>query len=52
MKADWNKNALESAKSYQEMDMSPESIRDQLTSDAGEKFTQEQADYAIENLPQ
>ncbi|NYS21979.1 hypothetical protein HFP47_02705 [Leuconostoc sp. DB-1] len=41
VKTDWNKNALESAKSYQEMDMSPESIRDQLTSDAGEKFTQE-----------
>lgn len=34
------------------MDMSPESIREQLTSDAGEKFTQEQADYAVANLPQ
>lgn len=52
VKTDWNKNALESAKSYQEMDMSPESIREQLTSDAGEKFTQEQADYAVANLPQ
>lgn len=52
VKTDWNKNALESAKSYQEMDMSPESIRDQLTSDSGEQFTQEQADYAIANLPQ
>ncbi len=30
--------------------MSPEAIRDQLTSDAGEKFTQEEADYAISHL--
>ena len=30
--------------------MSPEAIRDQLTSSAGEKFTQEEADYAIANL--
>lgn len=52
VKTDWNKNALESAKSYQKMDMSPESIREQLTADAGEKFTQEQADYAVANLPQ
>ena len=32
------------------MSMSPEAIRDQLTSSAGEKFTQEEADYAIANL--
>lgn len=32
------------------MSMSPEAIRDQLTSENGEKFTQEEADYAIENL--
>ncbi len=30
--------------------MSPEAIRDQLTSDYGEKFTQEEADYAIAHL--
>lgn len=30
--------------------MSPEAIRDQLTSEYGEKFTQEEADYAIDNL--
>jgi hypothetical protein len=42
---------LAKAKSYQEtMNLSPESIRDQLTSEHGEKFTQEEADYAIENL--
>jgi hypothetical protein len=32
------------------MSMSPEAIRDQLTSEHGEKFTQEEADYAIKNL--
>ncbi|PIO84396.1 hypothetical protein BSQ39_08340 [Loigolactobacillus backii] len=47
---DWNKNALESAKSYQDMDMSPEEIRDQLTSSSGEQFTQSEADYAIQHL--
>lgn len=30
--------------------MSPEAIRDQLTSENGEQFTQEEADYAIEHL--
>ena len=52
VKADWNKNALEKAKSYQkDQDMSPDAIRDQLTSNAGEKFTQEPADYAVSHLP-
>lgn len=38
-------------KNYQEtMDMSPDAIRDQLTSEYGEKFTKEEADYAIEHL--
>lgn len=32
------------------MNMSTEEIRDQLTSDAGEKFTPEQAQYAIDHL--
>lgn len=32
------------------MSMSPEAIRDQLTSEYGEKFTQEEADYAIQHL--
>ena len=51
IKADWNKNALEKAKSYQEnMDMSPERIRDQLTSEHGEQFTAEEADYAVNHL--
>ncbi|MFF2449400.1 Ltp family lipoprotein [Neobacillus sp. NPDC058068] len=30
--------------------MSPEPIRDQLTSEYGEKFTKEEADYAIAHL--
>jgi hypothetical protein len=30
--------------------MSPEAIRGQLTSEHGEGFTQEEADYAIEHL--
>lgn len=48
---DWNANALKKAKEYQEdMDMSPEAVRDQLTSDAGEQFTAEEADYAIQHL--
>lgn len=51
VEADWNANALATAKNYQDtMSMSPEAIRDQLTSDAGEKFTQEEADYAISHL--
>ena len=32
--------------------MSTESIREQLTSEYGEKFTEEEADYAVSNLPQ
>ncbi len=30
--------------------MSPAAIRDQLVSEYGEKFTAEEADYAIEHL--
>jgi Host cell surface-exposed lipoprotein. len=51
IKADWNKNALEKAKTYQkDMSMSPEGIRDQLTSEYGEQFTAEEANYAVSNL--
>ncbi len=32
------------------MSMSKEGIRDQLTSEYGEKFTAEEAQYAIQNL--
>lgn len=48
---DWNANALAKARSYQsDMSMSPEAIRDQLTSDSGEKFTPDEANYAIQHL--
>ncbi|MFC6176349.1 Ltp family lipoprotein [Companilactobacillus huachuanensis] len=44
-------SALSSAKTYQKhMSMSPERIRDQLTSDHGGKFTAEEANYAITHL--
>lgn len=51
LEADWNQNALESAKVYQDtMNMSPAAIYDQLVSDYGGKFTPEQAQYAIDHL--
>lgn len=51
VQADWNKNALKKAKTYQDtMAMSPSAIYDQLISEYGEKFTPEQAQYAIDNL--
>ncbi len=49
---DWKKNALEKAKSYQKgMSMSVDAIYDQLTSEYGERFTPEEAQYAVDNLP-
>ena len=51
VEADWNENALAKAKEYQEaMNMSNSAIYDQLTSDYGEKFTEEEAQYAVDNL--
>jgi hypothetical protein len=51
VQADWNQNALEKARIYQDdMAMSPNAIHDQLTSEYGEQFTQSEADYAIDNL--
>lgn len=48
---DWNANALAKAKSYQDdMDMSPDAISDQLTSEAGEQFTPDEAAYAVQHL--
>ncbi|MEE8824070.1 host cell surface-exposed lipoprotein [Lentilactobacillus sunkii] len=47
----WNKNAVEKAKTYQkEMSMSKNAIYDQLTSSYGEKFTPSQAQYAVNHL--
>ena len=51
IQADWNANALESAKTYQDtMNMSPAAIKDQLTSEYGGQFTADEAQYAIDNL--
>ena len=48
---DWKDIALKKAESYAEsMDMSNSAIYDQLISDYGEKFTSEEAQYAIDNL--
>lgn len=45
------KNALKKAESYSEnMNMSKQKIYDQLTSEYGEKFSAEAAQYAIDNL--
>ena len=45
------KSALNKAKAYSDtMYMSKAAIYDQLISDYGEKFTKEEADYAIANL--
>ncbi|MCH4205163.1 MAG: Ltp family lipoprotein [Solobacterium sp.] len=53
VKADWNENALEKAKSYQKnQSMSASRIYEQLTSEYGEGFTAEEAQYAVDNLPE
>lgn len=49
--ADYKANALHKAKSYQDnMAMSTSAIYDQLVSEYGEQFTEEEAQYAIDNL--
>jgi len=48
---DYNQNALQSAKNYKiDLGFSPAKIREVLISDKNEKFTPEQADYAIQHL--
>ena len=50
IEVDWNKNALEKAKTYQtSMSMSSKAIYNQLISSA-EGFTKSEAQYAIDNL--
>ena len=48
--AAWNANALEKAKVYEEMALSPSAIYAQRTSEYGENFTPEEAQYAVDNL--
>ena len=51
LEVDYKMNALAKAKTYQDtMSMSPAAIYDQLISEYGEKFTEEEAQYAIDNL--
>ena len=51
LEADYNENALLTAKNYQDaMSMSTSAIYDQLTSAYGEQFTAEEAQYAIDHL--
>ncbi len=51
LQVDYKANALASAKSYQKtMHMSSEAIRSQLTSEYADKFTAEEADYAVTHL--
>ncbi|GGG13596.1 hypothetical protein GCM10007425_04880 [Lysinibacillus alkalisoli] len=48
---DWKENALKKAETYAErMSMSDSGIYEQLISEYGEKFTAEEAQYAIDNL--
>ena len=50
---DWNENALKKAENYQQdMSMSRSNIYEQLISEYGEQFTEEQAQYAIDHLPE
>ena len=51
MTADSNANALAIAEDYSEnMHMSKAGIYDQLISEYGEQFTEEEAQYAIDNI--
>lgn len=47
---DWQENATKKAKQYRDGGMPVETIHDQLTSEYGEAFTVEEADYAMAHL--
>ncbi|SUM33705.1 surface lipoprotein-related protein [Staphylococcus gallinarum] len=50
-KQNYKENAVKKAKDYADsQDMSNDAIYDQLTSSYGEKFTEEEAQYAIDHL--
>lgn len=50
---DWKENTLKAGERYQqEMSMSKSAVYDQLVSEYGEKFTPEEAQYAVDNLPE
>jgi len=51
LKVDYNQNALLTAKAYQrDLHFSPATIRNVLIANANERFTPEEADYAIAHL--
>ena len=51
VETDWNANALKAAENYLDlMPMSDSELYDQLVSEYGDKYTPEQAQYAIDNL--
>ncbi|MBQ6128811.1 MAG: Ltp family lipoprotein [Lachnospiraceae bacterium] len=48
---DWNEEAAQCAQNYLDlMSFSKEGLFDQMTSEAGDKFTREQAEYAIKQV--
>lgn len=47
---DWAENAAKKARSYRDDGMPVDTIHDQLTSEYGERFTAEEADYAMAHL--
>jgi len=47
---DWQENAVKKAKQYRDGGMPVETLHDQLTSEYGEQFTVEEADYAMAHL--
>ena len=48
---DWNEEAAQCAQNYLDiMSFSKEGLFDQMTSEAGDKFTREQAEYAIKKV--
>lgn len=51
LKVNFNENALKTAESYQKnMSMSTDAIKEQLVSPYGDKFTEEEAEYATQHL--
>lgn len=47
----WNENALKSAETYyNDMHMSKDAVKEQLTSSNGDKFTNDEATYAVNHL--
>ena len=50
-KVDWKEQAVRAAKSYlEDMSFSRQGLINQLTSEYGDKFTQEEAEYAVDTL--